>query len=133
MVGRARLSSVEIEIVPGKRPDQRRNNPVDHEEVPVEPQEVVVQEDREVEQQQAAPGEVIAEDNEERPEPIVAEQGQEPVVPRRSTRSRRKPDKLRPMMCNAEPFKEVGRGSVRTLCSYYIMLGGGGGLITLFF
>ena len=42
---------VEIEIVPGKRPDQRRNDPVDHEEVPVEPQEVVVEEDREVEQQ----------------------------------------------------------------------------------
>jgi hypothetical protein len=84
---------VEIDIVPGKRPDQRRNDPVDHEEVlvPVEPQEVVVQEDREVEQQQAAPGEEIAE---EIAEPIVAEQGQEPVVPRRSTRSRRKPDKL---------------------------------------
>eukprot|EP00731_Ephydatia_muelleri_P033154 Em0025g110a len=53
---------VEIEIVPGKRPDQRRNDPVDHEEVPVEPQEVVVEEDREVEQQQAAPGEEIVGD-----------------------------------------------------------------------
>ena len=80
---------VEIEIVPGKRPDQRRNDLVDHEEVPVEPQEVVVEEDREVEQQLAAPGEEIVGDNEEIAEPIVAE-GQ----PRRSTRSRRKPDKL---------------------------------------
>ena len=67
---------------------------MDHEEVPVELQEVVVQEDREVEQQQAASGEEITEDNEEIAEPIVAERGQEPVVPRRSTRSRRKPDKL---------------------------------------
>ena len=81
---------VEIEIVPGKRPDQRRNDPVDHEEVPVEPQEVIVEEDREVEQQQAAPGEEIVGDNEEIAEPIVAEEGQ----PRRSTRSRRKPDKF---------------------------------------
>eukprot|EP00731_Ephydatia_muelleri_P023225 Em0015g808a len=80
---------VEIEIVPGKRPDQRRNDLVDNEEVPVEPQEVVVEEDREVEQQLAAPGEEIVGDNEEIAEPIVAE-GQ----PRRSTRSRRKPDKL---------------------------------------
>ena len=47
---------IEIEIVPGKIPDQRRNDPLDHEEVPVEPQEVVVQEDREVEQQQACTG-----------------------------------------------------------------------------
>ena len=82
---------VEIEIVPGKRPDQRRNDPVDHEEVPVEPQEVVVEEDREVEQQQAAPGEEIVEIMKKYiAEPIVAEEGQ----PRRSTRSRRKPDKL---------------------------------------
>ena len=81
---------VEIEIVPGERPDQRQNDPVDHEEVPVEPQEVVVEEDGEVEQQQAAPGEEIVGDNEEIAEPIVAEEGQ----PRRSTRSRRKPDKL---------------------------------------
>ena len=82
---------VEIEIVPGKRPDQRRNDPVDHEEVPVEPQEVVVEEDREVEQQQAAPCRRRNRwDNEEIAEPIVAEEGQ----PRRSTRSRRKPDKL---------------------------------------
>ena len=51
---------VEIEIIPGERPDQRQNDPVDHEEVPVEPQEVVVEEDGEVEQQQAAPGEEIA-------------------------------------------------------------------------
>ena len=63
---------------------------MDHEEVPVEPQEVVVEEDREVEQQQAAPGEEIVGDNEEIAEPIVAEEGQ----PRRSTRSRRKPDKF---------------------------------------
>ena len=70
---------------------QRRNDPLDHEEVPIEPQEVVVQEDREVKQQQAAPGEEIAE---ELAEPIVAEQGQESVVPRRSTQSRRKPDKF---------------------------------------
>ena len=84
---------IEIEIVPGKQPDQRQNDLVDHEDVPVEPQEVVVQEEREVEQQQAAPGEEIAEDNENIAEPIVAEQGLEPVVPRRST-SRRKPDKL---------------------------------------
>ena len=33
-----------------------QNDPVDHEEVPVEPQEVVVQEDREDKQQQAAAG-----------------------------------------------------------------------------
>ena len=78
---------VEIEIVPGKRPDQRRNDPVDH---PVEPQEVIIEEDREVEQQQAAPGEEIVGDNEEIAEPIVAEDRQ----PRRSTRSRIKPDKL---------------------------------------
>ena len=55
----------------------------------MEPQEVVVEEDGEVEQQQAAPGEEIVRDNEEIAELIVAE-GQ----PRRSTRSRRKPDKL---------------------------------------
>ena len=86
--------TLKLTLFPGKDlADQRRNDPVDHEEVPVpvEPQEVVVQEDREVEQQQAAPGEEIAE---EIAEPIVAEQGQEPVVPRRSTRNRRKPDKL---------------------------------------
>ena len=59
-----------------------------HEEVSVEPQEVVVEEDGEVEQQQAAPGEEIVGDN-EIAEPIVAE-GQ----PRRSIRRRREPDKL---------------------------------------
>ena len=87
----SRKSTLKLKLFQhGKRPDQRRNDPVGHEEVPVEPQEVVVEEDREVEQQQAAPGEEIVGDNEEIAEPIVAEEGQ----PRRSTQSHRKPDKF---------------------------------------
>ena len=70
--------------------------------------EVVVEEDGEVEQQQAAPGEEIVGDDEEIAEPIVAE-GQ----PRRSTEAAESPinwDRIF-MMCNVSNHsKEEGGG-----------------------